>query len=274
MNKAAENIFVSQQSISSAIGQLEEEFCTPLVLRTNRGSFLTEAGQALCQAAQDFYGQCETIKEHFSGKIQHQTKLELIVEYSQLTIWDKLYTYYATHYPHIELERIIANYTDLEDMLEEYPERIVISYLHKDFLQRFQIKYKCHIIATDYLSLLVNNQSALAQNKSVSLKSVHNMKILFFTSKNEPTALTMLLDKYELKAQGNKYIYQMTHTLSNELGKHNDIICFAPKISAHTAYNSMTAVPLKEKLPIYLCAIANQKDVPPELLAALQNKNI
>lgn len=271
MNKASDAIFVSQQSISAAIRQLEEEFGTSLVIRTNRGSFLTEAGQELCRAAQTFYAQCDLVKERFGAKRPPTAKLDLIIEQSLQDIWANVFTYYLTHYPHIELERTMVDYIDLEKALEDSPESIVISYLDEGFWQKFEKKYYCHIVETVYISLLLPKQSALAQSKNLSLKSLHGMNILFFAPKGKQTALSLLLEKYDLEAQGNKYIYQVTHRIINELSKNDNVVCFAPNVLANTAYESMVPVALKEKLSLYLCAISKERDVPPELIQALKN---
>lgn len=62
MNEASKHIFVSQQSISSAILELEEEFQVRLVTRTNKGSYLTKEGKELATAARQFFDRCEAVR--------------------------------------------------------------------------------------------------------------------------------------------------------------------------------------------------------------------
>lgn len=266
MNKASDNIFVSQQSISNAIIQLEEEFHTKLVLRTNKGSFLTETGQELSQAVQDFYTRCDAIKENFGPKPIF-SKLHLLMEYSQLVIWDSLFLNYVTHYPNIELERTIIDYVDLENSLEEYPHSIAISYLHQEFMDKFSNQYDCYLIKTCFLSLYVPKNSPLAQLKNFSLNSLHDMNILFYAPKNKPSTLFFLLEKYDLEAKGNKYIYQITARLQKILVQRNDVVFFAPTMPL----DSMVAVTLKEKLPLYLCCVSKNTRIPTELVNSLQD---
>lgn len=45
INKAAQNLFVSQSSLSSSIRELEEELGIKIFIRSNRGIVLTEDGQ-------------------------------------------------------------------------------------------------------------------------------------------------------------------------------------------------------------------------------------
>lgn len=62
MNKASEHIFVAQPSISNAISELEQEMGVNLVIRTNKGSALTEAGEKLVEATKEFYKKYNEIK--------------------------------------------------------------------------------------------------------------------------------------------------------------------------------------------------------------------
>lgn len=265
MNKAAESIFISQQSISKAIMQLEEEFQTQLVLRTNKGSFLTEAGHELSRAAQDFYHRCDAVKECFAQK-PISAKLHLLLEYSLLAIWDALFLYYAMYAPHIELERTHIDYVDLEDAIEKNPDSIAVSYLHDEFLHIFLKKYHCQLVKTSFLSLHVAKDSPLAQNKTISLKNLHNMKIPIYTLKNKPSVLMYLLKKYHLEANNNQYIYQITPTLQKELSKRHDVVYFAPHSSI---LESTIAVTLKEKIPMSLYCISKNAEIPTELVYAL-----
>lgn len=268
MNKAAGNIFVSQQTISNAIMQLEEEFQIELVLRTNRGSFLTEAGQELSQAAQDFYTRCHAVKARF-GQQKLPEKMHLLIEYSQLSTWDALFLFYTANYPQVELERTTIDYVDLGETLEKYPKSIAVCYLHEAYYQRLSQNYYCDVIKTQSLSLCVSRSSPLAQSKSLSLKSLRNMKILLYTLKEKPSALTLLLEEYGLEARGNKFIYQVTATLQKTLGQQNDVICFAPDAISAVALDTMVTIALKEKLMLHLCCISKGRKIPAELKHAV-----
>ena len=83
MNKAAEELFISQPSLSSAIKELEEEIGIELFLRSNRGVVITPEGEEFLAYArqmievysliEDKYIEKKGFKKKFSVSMQHYT---------------------------------------------------------------------------------------------------------------------------------------------------------------------------------------------------------
>lgn len=68
MNKAAQNLFVSQSAISSAIKELEEELGISIFVRSNRGISLTEEGQEFIAKIHPLLLQAKEVSLFYSGK--------------------------------------------------------------------------------------------------------------------------------------------------------------------------------------------------------------
>ena len=83
MNKAAEELFITQPSLSSAIKDLEEEIGIDLFLRSNRGVVITPEGEEFLAYArqmmeihsliEDKYIENKDYKKKFSVSMQHYT---------------------------------------------------------------------------------------------------------------------------------------------------------------------------------------------------------
>ncbi len=83
MNKAAEQLFISQPSLSSAIKELEEEIGIEIFLRSNRGVIVTSEGEEFLAYArqmlevynliEDKYIEKQGLKKKFSVSMQHYT---------------------------------------------------------------------------------------------------------------------------------------------------------------------------------------------------------
>ena len=83
MNKAAEELFITQPSLSSAIKELEEEIGIELFLRSNRGVIITPEGEEFLAYArqmldvysliEDKYIEKKGLKKKFSVSMQHYT---------------------------------------------------------------------------------------------------------------------------------------------------------------------------------------------------------
>ena len=83
INKAAEELFITQPSLSSAIKELEEEIGTELFLRSNKGVVITPEGEEFLAYArqmldvyslvEDRYIEKKGLKKKFSVSMQHYT---------------------------------------------------------------------------------------------------------------------------------------------------------------------------------------------------------
>lgn len=71
---AAENLYISQPSLTSAIRELENEFHITIFLRTNRGVILTADGEEFLGYARQVLSQASLLEERYSGKapVRHQ----------------------------------------------------------------------------------------------------------------------------------------------------------------------------------------------------------
>jgi len=263
MSKSSEKVFVTQQSISSAIKELEEEFGLALVLRTNKGSYLTDAGKELVSAAKEFFTKCNSIQQNFAMKTTGQ--ITLLLEPSSNHLWELIYYYLFSNAPGIQVSRITFSYGELEDVLSANPDAIALTYLHEEnYMYYSQLSdYRCTLIKQTPFQLEVSKRSALNQNHSVSINSLHGMRILLLAPENSKSSLYYALKKYNLEAQGNDFIYDTTYNMCNKLMEQPDIVRFSP---TNTFDSSGTIIKTKEKLCLYLCALSKNKDLPNELV--------
>lgn len=65
MNKAAEQLYVSQPSLTSSMKELEAELGITLFYRSGRGVTLTNEGSEFLLYAKQIYGQYETVLEKY-----------------------------------------------------------------------------------------------------------------------------------------------------------------------------------------------------------------
>ena len=94
MNLAGEKIHVSQQAISVAIRQLEEEFGMKLVHKTKQGSLLSPEGMQLLRLSQQFLADCEKLK---NSKVQSELPEEILITIppgSDDVMWNHLFYFF------------------------------------------------------------------------------------------------------------------------------------------------------------------------------------
>ena len=77
MNRAAEQLFISQPALTSAVQELEKEIGITLFLRTGRGSRLTTEGEIFLKKARQLYEQAQMLEDSYKPdkKIFHRLRI-------------------------------------------------------------------------------------------------------------------------------------------------------------------------------------------------------
>ena len=86
LNKAAEQLFVSQPSLTSAVKELEKELGITLFYRSGRGVTLTNDGTEFLLYAKQIYGQYETVMEKYSGGGSYKKKFGVSTQHYSFAV--------------------------------------------------------------------------------------------------------------------------------------------------------------------------------------------
>lgn len=81
MNEAAQNLFISQPSLSSAIRDLEEELGIELFIRSSRGVLPTPEGQEFIGYAKQVLGQYQLIEDRYITKKEIKKKFSVSTQH-------------------------------------------------------------------------------------------------------------------------------------------------------------------------------------------------
>lgn len=262
MNKASEEIFVSQQSISSAIKDLEDEMNVKLVLRTNKGSYLTDAGRELVQAARQFYESYDVIIKKYQTKVeQNEETLHLVFEISLISYYEIVCLHFSEYHPKTKLKYSVKPFGGQLNTLDDDPYAIVLTGFNDQQLEKVRKHYACDIIWSSRFALCVSEKSMYAGYNSISIDSIRNMRILFYCAKEEPSFSVYALEPYELEKHGNTYIFNTTRRLQGKYLEKPDVVTFFPEnVSPSTAAIPFVRVPLKEKIGIHLCLVTKKNE--------------
>lgn len=86
LNKAAEQLFVSQPSLTSAVKELEKELGITIFYRSGRGVTLTNDGTEFLLYAKQIYGQYENIMEKYSGAGNYKKKFGVSTQHYSFAV--------------------------------------------------------------------------------------------------------------------------------------------------------------------------------------------
>ena len=85
-NKAAENLFISQPSLTAAIRDLEEEIGIVIFNRTSRGVSLTPDGEEFVAQANQLYHHYETLRGRYAKAVQQKKKFAVSTQHYSFAV--------------------------------------------------------------------------------------------------------------------------------------------------------------------------------------------
>ncbi len=86
LNKAAEQLYVTQPSLTSAVKELEKELGIALFHRSGRGVTLTNDGMEFLPYAKQIYGQYENIVEKYGKKSSYRKKFGVSTQHYSFAV--------------------------------------------------------------------------------------------------------------------------------------------------------------------------------------------
>ncbi|WP_411680829.1 LysR family transcriptional regulator [Clostridium thailandense] len=179
-SKAAKEIYITQQGLSKAISNLEEELQYPLFYNTANGIITTKYGEYLQKRSEHIVQEFDSILEGLN-QIANMEEGTLTVCFSfgvLNALSPDIISSFREAYPNIEL--IVKTYPDsiCEEVLMNENVDLAISIgpvNEKDF--------NCTTIKTQFPCVLINEKNPLSKKKSVNFMDLKNEKFIILNEK-------------------------------------------------------------------------------------------
>lgn len=194
INKAAQNLFVSQSSLSSSIRELEEELGIKIFIRSNRGIVLTEDGQEFLTQIRPIIEQQKKVEKFYSERDS--------VECSKLNISAQRYPFCAKAFVKLletegnEKFEFSFKETDMDKVIENVSQRksdigiIFLSDMTEKFMNRTlsanDLEFK--EISRIRPHVFLNKDHPLAGNDEIALNELTGYPYVVFSKKNNTSA--------------------------------------------------------------------------------------
>ena len=179
-SKAAEEMFISQPTLSQQIRKLEEELDVRLVERATRNVAMTPIVLAcvkLAQQAVDASDRMIEITQEEQRHGQHKLNIGVLAVYPQLNISSVIAEFQSLHLT----ETINLHFgwsIDLLGRLLSKKSDIIITNLDKDQLSKAELEsLDIHTFLNDRLYLIVGQDHPLAQRQTVGLAEVLSQRL-------------------------------------------------------------------------------------------------
>ncbi len=258
---AAEQLFISQQSLSEAVARIEREYNFKIFIRSRKGIRLTEKGEKFMQDIDVLLAQYEYIQRTYSANEPKQLRMCASSVATGLC-WQETIVAFKSQYPDVLLQ--IYERSDLNQILQDINEMrydLALMALPGELwesLNQFH-NIKVETIFCDHFCLLVAAEHPLAQKKEVTLTECLQEPLIL---ENNHLIEHYVLDYYIKKNQlikDYRVMMQVSGTNnSNSLLKK----CLAVSFSFQRLSKNLDGfarIPIKEFEPIPICWITPQK---------------
>lgn len=269
INKAAQNLFVSQSSLSSAIRELEEELGIQIFTRSNRGIAITEEGN-------EFLSQIMPILEQ-QRKVERYYAQRNVLEPVRLHVSAQRYPFCAKAFVEIvhrhwdnrlefsfketEMDRVIENVSQrvsdlgilfLSDITESFMKKL----LHNNNLEFQELaRIRPHVF--------IGSDHPLATQTEVSLKDLYDYPYVIFSKKNNSSYNFAEEAFIANSSEFRKILYVNDRaTAYNFIANANGFTTGSGLLPEGYSPTEVTSIPIKDDLPAMRLGWIKLKDMP------------
>lgn len=189
MNKAAQNLFVSQSAVSNAIRELEEELGVTIFHRSNRGITLTDDGRELVAQITPIVERSRKIQRYYSERrAENRVKLSIAAQRYPFCAKAFVEFLHLLNEPRIEVS---LKETEMSDVIDEVASQesdvgiIFVSDMTENFIRRIleSKNLEFHQLVRVRPHVFMRKGHPLAGEKSICLKQLRQYPYVVFTQK-------------------------------------------------------------------------------------------
>lgn len=265
MNAASSKLFVSQQTLSTAIKNLEKELDTKLLERTYHGVFPTEIGQELIEISEQMLIQLDQLKLKIASQNNKQLQGDLRVAVEpgiNTLIMPKVVVHFYKYYPKINLSVTALSRDEVKERVlnKEFDIGLITNPGYFDNPEIFLDKHMiCKEVFEFKLFARVSKESILSNESSISLRTLLNYPIAL----NKNHSGRDLLN--ELKKYGDPIVLPANYPgISQQLVLENLAVSIAVKLNNYLPdyFNNFDGkivnIPIKEPLAFHAAYLIHE----------------
>lgn len=174
-SSAANDLCITQSTLSATIRQLEDSLGTELFIRNSHGVVITEAGEQLLPFALETLHQAENCVSRIQD-LNHLKcgKLRIGLSHSFSALMVEALREFNRKYPGVEVQVYYKTLPELMELLISHDLDLVLSY-------KPSVTYplvESHVILKDSLSMVVSRDNPLASLESVELEDLQKYRLV------------------------------------------------------------------------------------------------
>jgi LysR family transcriptional regulator, low CO2-responsive transcriptional regulator len=168
--RAAEELFITQPTVSSQVKQLTKAVGLPLFEQIGKSLYLTDAGKELLATCQDIFERLDNFEmkvADLKGTKQGQLRLAVITTAKYFV--PRLLGSFCKNYPGIDIALQVTNHQEIQQrMLNNEDDLYIVSNPHKD------IDLSSQSFLDNPLVVVANRDHPLASKKNIDISYLNN----------------------------------------------------------------------------------------------------
>ena len=172
--RAAEELFITQPTVSSQVKQLTKAIGLPLFEQIGKSLYLTEAGKALLATCHDVFERLDNFEMKIADlKGTKQGQLRLAVITTAKYFVPRLLGSFCQHYPGVDVALQVTNHQEIQRrMLENEDDLYIVSNPPEE------IDLRSQAFLDNPLVVVANQNHPLADQKNIPLKKLNNLQFI------------------------------------------------------------------------------------------------
>lgn len=257
-SKAADEMHISQPSISKVIKEIENHFGVTLFYRTTKYVELTDAGEIILEQAENIVSSFQNISAHLDGRSKLQSgKIRIgIPPITGLTTFACLFGPFRKEYPNINIQLFESGSKKIEAGIQDGTLDVGIICIPP----RDRELYETTCSIQDPLRLVVHPEHPLAKCKIVDYASLSEEFFVLYS--NDFSLNDLIMDRCMQAGFRPKVIFEtlQLELMTQLVADHFGVALLPSTVCQHLDNDALVSLPMEDP-PVYLqLAMAWKKD--------------
>lgn len=201
ITKAAEELYISQPSLSNQIIKLENELGIKLFERKRQRMELTQAGTAFIEYARGILNSFKKL-EQLMGEYASMNKGSITIGILPITDSMKILDYlseFQRKFPSLEIIVRETGSSALVELMLKKEIDVAFAILSDEMLKKLKEEFDVFKIRKDKITVVMNSKHRLANKESIDLKDLSNEKFIFSNDNFQfPRIVTGYMDSMQI----------------------------------------------------------------------------
>lgn len=250
-SKAADQLYITQPTLSQQIRRLEEELGFPLFVRSTRSVSLTDEGKIFVNYAKPLVADYNALiqeMEALKKDVISRLSVGVLPTFSHLNLLN-LIQMFQKQYTTITISTELHSSNDLiEKLINEHLDIIVanVTPMQKSNLEH---EVEIHVVSQDHINVILNEKNPLSTCTALSLEDIRNEPIIMLGKGSSIYRQINLAFKSAGIIPAETYPCPELHSMIGMIQSNTGIGFLSSRVAAEYVHSPIVSIPFTPELP-------------------------